>query len=695
MSTPRYHMRWLTLLLSGLGVAGAVLWWVPRAVSEHLLEVDAYDSAVDWAELISLMVPDLEVGLRSGSLSPWAMEELQRLRSLHDVQRFKLFQPDGRQILNSADMEAAASELPPQDPPTGEPSRHAAEVASHATSHVELHHAEPALPRQGRAAQDDDGAEGGEIYSEAYVPIWRDGRVVGVVEVYVDQRGRAQHIQRAFAAVSATVLGVLLALGGLVYAYWRQRMVGVRETEEQVRYLARHDPLSGALNRSSFNDALRQQVWQQRQGGSNFAVLCINLDHFKRVNDSLGLTAGDEVLRDVGSRLRALVRHGDQVARLGGDEFAILQSGVGGEEDVATLAMRVVEELARPFEVAGTEVKVGGSVGAAIWGVDARSIDQLMHKADLALFRAKSDGRSTFSFYDARLDEQLQLRRDLIRELGVAIEKGELALHFQPLFDADGVTLTGYEALARWPHPKRGLIPPLTFIGLAEDSGLIAPLGRWVLRAACEEAVRWPRPLTVAVNLSAAQFQHGDLAELVRSTLAETGLQPGRLELEVTESLLIGSPEPVVGILRTLAASGVRLAMDDFGTGYSSLAYLWRFPFHKLKIDRAFTQNLETDPKVRVIVKSIISLAHSLEIRVNAEGVETDGQMVALRRLGCDELQGFLLGRPGPTGSLIHQAALPAPDATKRLPQPAAPVADPAPDAPASSAATPATVTSA
>jgi EAL domain-containing protein (putative c-di-GMP-specific phosphodiesterase class I) len=287
--------------------------------------------------------------------------------------------------------------------------------------------------------------------------------------------------------------------------------------------------------------------------------------------------------------------------------------------------------------------------------VDAVSIDQLMHKADLALFRAKTDGRGTFSFYDARLDEQLQLRRDLTRELGLAIDKGELALHFQPLFDADGVTLTGYEALARWQHPLRGNIPPLTFIGLAEDSGLIEPLGRWVLKAACLEAVRWPRPLTVAVNLSAAQFQQGDLVELVRATLIETGLPAGRLELEVTESLLIGSPEPVVGMLRTLAASGVRLAMDDFGTGYSSLAYLWRFPFHKLKIDRAFTQNLESDPKVRVIVKSIISLAHSLEIRVNAEGVETTGQMTALRRLGCDELQGFLLGRPAPVETLAHR----------------------------------------
>ncbi|NDY92618.1 putative bifunctional diguanylate cyclase/phosphodiesterase [Ideonella livida] len=642
-----------------LAAVVAVLGLGPRAVADRLMAAEGEDAAYDWAQTLVLVVPGLERLFSGRGFGEDTVEHLLVLRDLHDVFRFKFFKPSGELLLSSDNLEA----LGPV-PVEGQSSPAAAGLALRLATQMARQSMEPpsdiaaevARTRRPIAQMERGGPDRPALYTEAYVPVEHQGQVLGVVEVYVDQTTRTGHIQRAFAWLSVTVGLVMVVLGALGRWLWRQRMARARQDEEQARYLARFDPLSGTLNRSSFNEALTAQVSLSAQGGPGFAVLCVNLDHFKRVNDQFGLAAGDAVLHEVGERLRGLVRHGDQVARLGGDEFAILQSDVKGEEDVGVLAQRIIESLGEPLSLDKGEVPLGCSVGAALWGVDARDVDGLMHKADMALYRAKCDGRGTFSFYDARLDQQLQDRRDLTRDLGQAIAQQQLALHFQPLFCAEDGALTGYEALARWPHPQRGFISPAVFISLAEESGLIEALGGWVLRQACTEAAQWPAPLTVAVNLSAAQFRRGDLVGEVRQCLQETGLPPERLELEVTESLLIGSPEAVADTLKALTGLGVRIAMDDFGTGYSSLAYLWRFPFHKLKIDRAFTQHLENDPKVRVIVRSIISLAHSLDIRVNAEGVETDGQRAALQGLGCDELQGFLLGRPAPVEALTHRA---------------------------------------
>jgi EAL domain-containing protein (putative c-di-GMP-specific phosphodiesterase class I) len=311
--------------------------------------------------------------------------------------------------------------------------------------------------------------------------------------------------------------------------------------------------------------------------------------------------------------------------------------------------------------VSGQRLQCAGSVGAAIYGSDGLDADELLHKADLALYRAKSEGRATFSFYDAGTDLRLQHRRALTRDLRHAVQDEHLSLHFQPQYERDGTTLSGYEALVRWVHPKLGNIPPSDFIPLAEETGIIEELGRWVLRQACREAARWPSSLSVSVNLSAVQFRIGDLSQTVAEALDEARLSPLRLELEITESLLISDTEHAIGTLQRLAIMGVRIAMDDFGTGYSSLAYLWRFPFDKVKIDRSFTQHMERDPKVDLIVRSIISLAHSLNIRVNAEGVESPAQLSFLQRYGCDELQGFLLGRPAPVEQLRHTGATATP----------------------------------
>jgi len=377
------------------------------------------------------------------------------------------------------------------------------------------------------------------------------------------------------------------------------------------------------------------------------------------------------VLRHVTQRLRGVLRHGDAIARLGGDEFAVLQDRVAQPADVSRLAQRIAEVLAEPHELLGRSVLCTASVGAAVFGTDAGSVAELLHKADLALYRAKSEGRGGFSFYDAALDQQLQLQRDLVRDLREAIAGETLALHYQAQYDADGRSLVGYEALLRWQHPTRGNVPPGEFVGVAERAGLIEALGAWVLRRACIEAASWPRSLAVSVNLSAAQFRSDDLLATVAAALDASGLPAERLELEITESLLMSNTDRVLRTLHALSSMGVRIAMDDFGTGYSSLAYLWRFPFDKVKIDRSFTQGLGSDPKVALIVRSIISLAHSMEIRVNAEGVETPAQLGALQRFGCDELQGFLLGRPVPPATLSHHGAVAEPPA-RPAPRPSA-----------------------
>ena len=639
---------WMTLALwvMGLVLAFSCLAWVLRTESTRQLHASAEAAGLHWAKFAERTVPDLVRVLTGDGLTPQAREQLLRLRKVDVVFRFKLFDPAGNLMLVSDDLDRV--EPPPKKAAAeGIGQHHGGGAKDHirikvlsGVNHIELHREQ----RPNRPA----------VYSESYVPVLRDGRLQGVVEVYVDQVAEDQRISGAFfrvaGAVAALLLLIVLAFG---YQFW-QRLRGQRQAEERVHYMAHYDTLSGALNRSSFNDALKQATWRREAGGPGFSVLCIDLDHFKEVNDRLGHAAGDEVLRVATQRLRDAVREGDPVARLGGDEFAVLLPGVTTAAAVTPLAQRIVTLLAQPYDVAGQRVMCGGSVGAAIHGVDATEQADLLHKADLALYQAKAAGRGTLSFFNAATEELLKARRQLTNDLQAALGTDQLYLHYQPLHDARSLALTGYEALLRWNHPTRGNVPPMDFIPLAEETGLIDQLGLWVLNRACADAAGWPEPLSVAINLSPAQLVHSDLVGLVRSALADNGLPARRLELEITESMLMTNTEQVLCQLHELSAMGVSIAMDDFGTGYSSLAYLWRFPFDKVKIDRAFTQNLNNDPKVNLIVHSIITLAHSLNIRVNAEGVETGQQMATLRAQGCDELQGFFLGHPGPLAGLTH-----------------------------------------
>jgi diguanylate cyclase (GGDEF)-like protein/PAS domain S-box-containing protein len=430
------------------------------------------------------------------------------------------------------------------------------------------------------------------------------------------------------------------------------RVVAVRDirerkaAEERILHLAHHDALTGLPNRNLFRDRLSQAMARARRSGATVAVLCLDLDRFKPVNDLLGPEIGDELLRQVSLRLTQTTRADDTVARLGADEFSLIQVGLAHPDGPAFMADRLVKALSEPFVICGHHINIGTSIGIALFPSDGINGDELLRAADTALGRAKEAGGNAYRFFESEMDLRLQERRHLERDLRQALTANQLELHYQPLVDCEHLTVTGCEALLRWHHPERGNVSPADFIPLAEECGLIMQLGDWVLRTACREAASWPAGKVVAVNLSPIQFRQPDLAERILTILSETGLCPQQLELEITEGVLIEDTERTLATLKTLKAHGIRISLDDFGTGFSSLSYLHRFPFDKIKIDRSFIWAMEENPDSMSIVRAVIALGRSLRITVTAEGVETQTQLAWLQKEDCDQAQGYLLGRP-------------------------------------------------
>ena len=421
-----------------------------------------------------------------------------------------------------------------------------------------------------------------------------------------------------------------------------------REAQEKLAYLAHHDPLTSLPNRTKFREDLEQTLRLVNRDG-RVAVLCLDLDHFKEINDSLGHPIGDDLLKDVACRLRTSVREGDTVARLGGDEFAIVQAGTDLQaSESSSLAERLVEILGAPYVIQGHQLNIGVSIGIAFAPNDGEDPDQLLKNADMALYRAKEDGRGTYRFFEPGMDARAQARRLLEIDLRAALTRDEFEVHYQPIHDLNTDQITAFEGLIRWKHPLRGMISPMDFIPLAEETGLITQLGDWILRKACMDAASWSREVRVAVNLSPVQFKNSNLVQSVISALAASGLAPERLELEITESVLLQDSEATLAALHKLRSFGVKISMDDFGTGYSSLSYLRSFPFDKIKIDRSFVQELATRDDSMAIVRAVTGLGKSLGISIVAEGVETNEQLGLLRTEGCTEVQGFLFSRPRP-----------------------------------------------
>jgi diguanylate cyclase (GGDEF)-like protein len=430
-----------------------------------------------------------------------------------------------------------------------------------------------------------------------------------------------------------------------------------RRHQARIQHLAGHDALTDLPNRALFRSHL-EQVKTRVQNGEKVGVLCVDLDYFKGVNDTLGHAVGDAVLRNASRELLKCMRESDIVARLGGDEFAILTGHLEKPEDAAILAEKIVGKIAEPFDVEGHRILIGASVGIAVAPIDGEDGQSLLKNADLAMYRAKGEGRSTYHFYEKGLDAALQERRNMEVALRSALLRGEFRLMFQPLVNLVDNRVCSFEALLRWQHPERGLLGPAAFITAAEDSGLIVPIGEWVLREACAIATNWPDRIGVAVNLSPVQFRKNrNLVEHVKSALSAAALRPNRLELEITESVLLADDEVAMLILRQLKALGVKVALDDFGTGYSSLSYLRRFPFDKIKIDRSFVHESSVNSDSLAIVKAVIGLGRSLGMATTAEGVETEAQLEIVREQGCTEVQGFLFSVPLPAKAANELAA--------------------------------------
>ena len=420
-----------------------------------------------------------------------------------------------------------------------------------------------------------------------------------------------------------------------------------RLAEARIVHMALHDPLTDLPNRVLFRQRLDAALKRVTRG-EHCAVFCLDLDQFKGVNDTLGHPVGDALLGAVSGRLSNLVRQADTVARLGGDEFAIVQTGLNRSEDAKPLARRILHELCKPYDLAGHQVIIGTSIGIAIAPVDGTDPDHLLKSADIALYQAKNNGRNCYCYFEPRMNAMLQVRRELELDLRRAAAAGEFELFFQPLVDMNANSVTAFEALLRWRHPRRGIILPTEFISLAEEIGLISQIGEWALCAACRQAQSWPGDFKVAVNVSALQFRNRQLVQTVMRALRESGLDPHRLELEITESTMIRDFDSVLSTLHGLKKLGVSISMDDFGTGYSSLSYLLGFPFDKVKIDQSFVRGLGSRSDCIAIIRAVTGMCDSLGITATAEGVETAEQLNLLRDEQCTEIQGFLVAEPCP-----------------------------------------------
>ena len=453
--------------------------------------------------------------------------------------------------------------------------------------------------------------------------------------------------------------------GGTIVLY--TDISDLKSREKRMNHIAHHDALTDLPNRILFREKLEDALHRSSRTGERVAVFCLDLDHFKNINDTLGHPAGDSLLKVVAKRLVGCLRATDTAARLGGDEFAIIVTDLPTPEFASGLATRLLQAIIQPVFIEGNQVLTAASVGISLSDVDNQDPDRLIKSADMALYRAKSDGRNTFRYFEAEMDVKAHARRTMEMDLRMAITRDEMELHYQPVVDINSNEIVAFEALIRWTHPTRGKVPPLDFIGFAEETGLIRALGEWILRRACSVAATWPEPVRVAVNLSPAQFKDRRLADTILNIVKESGLAPNRLELEITESLLLSDTDANLATLHRLKDAGIRISMDDFGTGYSSLGNLRSFPFDKIKIDQSFIKDLETNPNSAAMVRAVLSLGNSLGIGTIAEGVETNAQMLRLKSEGCTQIQGFYYSKAQPAAGVASMLAEHIKDPKKRI----------------------------
>ncbi|MGI9382425.1 MAG: putative bifunctional diguanylate cyclase/phosphodiesterase [Methyloligellaceae bacterium] len=483
-------------------------------------------------------------------------------------------------------------------------------------------------------------------YGEAYIPVFMDGHLKAAIQVDVDETALAASLAKLQTQVArvtgALIIFCLLLPFMLLGFYYRERLT----VGSQIRRLATHDALTGLPKRELFLDELQPALERRTESGEPVAVLYIDLDRFKEINDTLGHATGDALLEQFAARLRANTRKSDMLCRLSGDEFAVGLVSIDGPDEILSFAERLSEILSQPYLAGGHEVVTSVSVGVAVAPGDGDGSATLLRKADLALCRAKDEGRRQVRRFEPEMEHALVERRAIEQDLRTAIDREEFELHYQPILDLKTGKEVAREALMRWRHPEKGLVAPNAFIQVAEETGQIAALSAWTLQTACAAALEWRSPLNVAVNFSPVQFSSQDIPELVRMALERSGLPPGRLEVEITESVLLRRSQDVIEQLKAVKGLGVSIVMDDFGTGYSSLSYLTGFPFDKIKIDRSFIWEMESDPRKRSIVEMIVKLGRSLDVSITAEGIETEEQQAFVQKAGCVMVQGYLFSPP-------------------------------------------------
>ena len=493
-------------------------------------------------------------------------------------------------------------------------------------------------------------------FTRHFVPLKQGNQVIAVVLLEAKQTVAGEQMANAVSsAVTLTALAGLPVVFLVVYLVWT-RLQESLQAEQKISYLSQHDKMTGLPNRSGFYEALKRSIDMAQDTHEEFAVLLIDLDGFHKINDIAGHAVGDEILVNVVNRLNQYQMTGSALARLAGDEFAMILPGVDSATEAAQFAKLFQDELDMPHHINEEEIFCSSSIGLAFGPDGDLDAESLLKNARLALYRAKQEGGKTFRFFEPAMDKELQKIRKLEKDLAHAIKREEFEIYYQPQVELTGHSIKGYEALLRWNHPELGMVSPGDFIPVLEETKMILEVGEYVLRRACLEALQWSNNETVAVNLSPVQFEHQDVAQMVRSILRETGLPGERLELEITESILMSDTEKTIRCLSALKQLGVHIAMDDFGTGYSSLSYISKFEFDKIKIDRSFITLIQTDERARAIITTIIGLGRSLDIMITAEGIETQEQLLLIQAAGCHFGQGYLFGRPMPLSHIVSSA---------------------------------------
>ena len=607
-------------------------WAAVKLTTDHLLYQNATATARNWARYLAESVTDLEEIAAGEQPSSASMVFFQGARRSGQVFRYEIFNRHGYSQLISDQDKVALVDL-------SEFSAEAARSGSSGQSIVDVIEGSSAdLP---------------SYFARAYVSVIVDQRPVAVVAAYVDQTNQREELYKTF-SLAAAALCLLTAMSFVIPAIaWYRRTREKQQADRRIRFLAHHDALTGLTNRPYLIEKLEKALALLPVRGGSLAVHFFDLDRFKDVNDTLGHDGGDFLLKTVADRLRAVIRIDDVLARLGGDEFVIVQTDIRSRDEAEYFAHRLTSALIAPITFKEQEIIATFSIGVAMALADGSTPERLLKSADLALYKAKADGRNCVRFFLPEMDDELQSRIELEKMIRGAVLYDRFVLHYQPLFEMSDRRLVGFEALIRLPAEDGTLVPPLVFIPIAEDLRLIDKIGAWVLREACRTAATWPEHLTVAVNLSPAQFSAGRVSTVVAAALKEAGLAPNRLEIEITETLLLGNTDAIMAELQTLKAMGVAIVMDDFGTGYSSLSYLWRFPFDKIKIDRSFMQSFDgSGSDAETVVKTIIALGRELHMRVTVEGVETAKQAAFLNKAHGDQAQGFFFGRPVPASEV-------------------------------------------